>query len=162
MLVISLPSILITVVNLLVLVVLMRIFLFKPVQKIIAERQAEADAEFEKASKLQAEADDIKLQYEKSLSDAENQKKLIISEARKSADAEYQKIVDDAKKTAKEVKKNAEVSAEHKKAKILKSAEQEIATLALDAAVKVVGKNTGADIDSALLDEFLDKAGDKQ
>lgn len=162
MLVISLSSILITVVNLLVLVVLMRIFLFKPVQKIIAERQAEADKEFEEASRLQAEADGLKIKYEKSLADAESQKKEIISEARKSADEEYQKIIDDAVKAAKEVKRDAEVSAENKKAQIIKSAEQEIANLALDAAVKVVGKNNGADVDSALLDEFLDKAGDKQ
>ena len=39
---------------------------------------------------------------------------------------------------------------------------REIADMVVDAAVKVVGKNSGADVDSSLYNEFLDKAGDKQ
>lgn len=162
MLVISLSNILMTVINLLVLVVLMRIFLFKPVKEIIAQRQEEADREYKEASRLQAEADGLKTKYEKSLADAENQKKQILSEARKTADAESRRIIDNACQTAKEVKRDAEISAENKKAQIIKSAEKEIAGLALDAAVKVVGKSGGAETDSALYDEFLDKAGDNQ
>lgn len=37
--------------------------LFKPVQKIIAARQAEADKQFDEAAAKQAEADGLKAQY---------------------------------------------------------------------------------------------------
>ena len=39
-------NLLFTVINLLLLFVLMKMFLFKPVQKILDERQAEADRQF--------------------------------------------------------------------------------------------------------------------
>ena len=43
-------NLILTVVNLLVLLVALKIFLFKPVQKIIAARQAEADKQFGEAA----------------------------------------------------------------------------------------------------------------
>ena len=42
-------NLLLTIINLLLLFVLMRIFLFKPVQKIIAARQEEADRQINEA-----------------------------------------------------------------------------------------------------------------
>ena len=118
-------NLLFTVINLLLLFVLMKIFLFKPVQKIIAARQAEADKQFDEAAAKQAEADGLKAQYAKSIASVEEEKSKAMQETMKKADAEYQRIVGDA-------------------------------------AVKVVGKNSGADVDSSLYNEFLDKAGDKQ
>ena len=60
------------------------------------------------------------------------------------------------------LKKMRLFEAENQKTQILKKAEKEIADMVVDAAVKVVGKNSGADVDSSLYNEFLDKAGDKQ
>jgi F-type H+-transporting ATPase subunit b len=100
-------NVLFTVINLLILFVLMRIFLYKPVQKIIAARQAEADKQFDEAAAKQSEAEELKTKYEAVLSDAENEKKKVVAEARKTADEEYQRIVTDAHKTASQIKDNA-------------------------------------------------------
>jgi F-type H+-transporting ATPase subunit b len=153
-------NLLFTVINLLLLFVLMKIFLFKPVQKIIAARQAEADKQFDEAAAKQAEADGLKAQYAKSIASVEEEKSKAMQETMKKADAEYQRIVGDAESKAKQIKEDAAVEAE--KTQILKKAEKEIADMVVDAAVKVVGKNSGADVDSSLYNEFLDKAGDKQ
>ena len=155
-------NLLFTVINLLLLFVLMKIFLFKPVQKIIAARQAEADKQFDEAAAKQAEADGIKAQYAKSIASVEEEKSKAMQETMKKADAEYQRIVGDAESKAKQIKEYAAVEAENQKTQILKKAEKEIADMVVDAAVKVVGKNSGADVDSSLYNEFLDKAGDKQ
>ena len=144
-------NLLFTVINLLLLFVLMKIFLFKPVQKIIAARQAEADKQFDEAAAKQAEADGLKAQYAKSIASVEEEKSKAMQETMKKADAEYQRIVGDAESKAKQIKEDAAVEAE-----------KEIADMVVDAAVKVVGKNSGADVDSSLYNEFLDKAGDKQ
>ena len=141
-------NLLFTVINLLLLFVLMKIFLFKPVQKIIAARQAEADG--------------LKAQYAKSIASVEEEKSKAMQETMKKADAEYQRIVGDAESKAKQIKEDAAVEAENQKTQILNKAEKEIADMVVDAAVKVVGKNSGADVDSSLYNEFLDKAGDKQ
>ena len=150
-------NLLFTVINLLLLFVLMKIFLFKPVQKIIAARQAEADKQFDEAAAKQAEADGLKAQYAKSIASVEEEKSKAMQETMKKADAEYQRIVGDAESKAKQIKEDAAVEAENQKTQILKKAEKEIADMVVD-----VGKNSGADVDSSLYNEFLDKAGDKQ
>ena len=147
-------NVLFTVINLLILFVLMRIFLYKPVQKIIAARQAEADKQFDEAAAKQSEAEELKTKYEAVLSDAENEKKKVVAEARKTADEEYQRIVTDAHKTASQIKDDAEAEAISQKEQIL------IADMVVDAAAKVVGSNS-ADTNAALYDTFLNKAGDK-
>ena len=122
-------NVLFTIINLLILFVLMRIFLYKPVQKIIAKRQEEADRQFGEAAAKQSEAEDLKTKYQAVLSDAENEKKKVVSEARKTADEEYQRIVADAHKTASQIKDDAEAEAISQKEQILKKAEKEIARI---------------------------------
>jgi len=153
-------NLLFTIINLLLLFVLMKKFLFKPVQNILDERQCEADRQFEEAKAKQAAADGLKAQYEQSVAGIEQQRADTLKEARKNADAEYQKIVEDAKTQAKQIKEDAVVEANNQKTQILKKAEKEIADMVIDATVKVVGKQTGAQADSTLYNEFLNKAGD--
>ena len=145
-------NLLLTIINLLLLFVMMRIFLFKPVQKIIAARQADESKQA---------AEEARKQYEASLANAEETKKQVLQEARQTADAEYKRIVSDAEKTAKQVKEDAITDAENQKAQILKKAEKDIADMVVDATVKIVGEKKGADVDNALYDKFLDKAGDE-
>lgn len=113
-------NLLLTIINLLLLFVLMRIFLFKPVQKIIAARQEEADRQFKEAGESKQAAEEARKQYEASLANAEEAKKQVLQEARQTADAEYKRIVSDAEKTAKQVKEDAITDAENQKAQILK------------------------------------------
>ncbi len=154
-------NLLLTIINLLLLFVLMRIFLFKPVQKIIAARQEEADRQFKEAEDSKNAALAAKKQYEDSLANAEETRKQVIKEARESADVEYKRIISDAEKTAKQVKDEAVLDAENQKAQILKKAEREIADMVVDATVKVVGGKKGAEVDKSLYDKFLDEAGDE-
>ena len=75
-----------TVINLLVLVVAMRIFLFKPVQNIIAKRQEEADKQLLEAAQKQEAAAALEQKYSDTLNNIEEEKKKALSEARKDAD----------------------------------------------------------------------------
>lgn len=154
-------NVLFTVINLIILFVAMRLVLFKPVQRIIAARQEEADRQFKEAAASKAEAEELKAKYTESLENAEKEKAKTIQEARKTADQEYQRIVSDAEITAKQMKEDAKAAAETQKAQILKDAEKEIADMVVDAAGKVVGSRSGADVDMALYNEFINKAGDE-
>ena len=151
-----------TIANLLILFAALRIFLFKPVQKIIAERQALADAALNDAAAKQKEAQELKEQYSASLANAEEEKSQILLTARKDADEQYQKIVEDAKAQAKQIEERATADAENQKNRILKNAEKEIADMVVTAAGKIVGTQSGAKIDRSLYDEFLVKAGEEQ
>ena len=155
---ISFWSIFWTVVNLLILFIAFRIFFFKPIANIIAKRQEEANEIYGKASEKEAQADELKKQYEDKLVDVEDEKKKILSDARKNADTQYQKIVADAKNDAQAIKDNAVAEANQEKNKIIAGAKKEIADIVVDATTKVVASKTGADIDSELFD--LGKAGE--
>jgi F-type H+-transporting ATPase subunit b len=149
-----------TVVNLLILFILFRLVFFKPIARIIAQRQAEANDIYDKASTKENEAEELKKQYEEKLVSVEEEKKQIIADARKSADSQYQKIVDDAKADARQIKDAAVSEANQEKNKIIAGAKKEIADIVVDATTKVVASKTGADVDSQLFDEFLGKAGE--
>ena len=84
----------------------------------------------------------------------------IVQNVSQDADAQYQKIVADAENKARQIKEDATAEAQHQKAQIIKGAEKEIADMVVDAATKVVGKQSGAEIDRSLYNEFLDKAGE--
>ncbi len=161
MLSIEASTIIFIIINLLVLFIALRLVLFKPVQRIIEQRQKEAESQFREAEEKLVEANDLKAQYEKSLKDAEDEQKKALAEARRSADEEYQKIIDNAKKEATKVKQEATAKAEEEKEKILKGAEQEIADMVVDAARKIMADRKGSEVDGALYNKFLEKAGDE-
>ena len=150
-----------TVINILILFGGLWFVLFKPVRKILDERQAEADREYEEAKAKQAEADESKEKYDASLVELEQIKAQTMTEARRKAEDEYQRIIDHAEVQAKDITDRAAIEAENQKKKIIKSAEEEIADMVVEAAGKVAGSAGGADFDRSLYDEFLSKkAGD--
>lgn len=161
MLSIDVWNILFTAINLLVLAVAVRLILFKPVMKIIEERQAEADRQFENAKKEQQEASTLKAQYEQSLVGIEEERVKTVKEARKNADAQYQRIIEEAKQEARQIKDDAVSMAEVKKNQIIMSAQKDIADMVVSAAVKVVSGNSDKEANSSLYDEFLNKAGEE-
>ena len=161
MLSIEASTIIFIVINLLILFVALRLTLFKPVQKIIEKRQAEAESRFTEAQEKMDEANELKIQYEKNLSDAEEEQKKLLHEARQSADEEYRKIIESAKEEAEKVKEEAAEKAEAEKERILNGARQEIADMVVEAARKVMAGDTGTGTDAAIYDKFLEKAGDE-
>ncbi len=149
-----------TVINLLILYVAFRVFFFKPIGAIIEQRQKEANEEYDKATEESAKAKELAASYEEKLSLAETEKKQIIAEARNKANAEYQTIVGQANAEAHKIHDEAVITANNEKDKIISSAKKEIGDLVVNAATKVVGSKSGAEIDSDLLSEFIGKAGE--
>lgn len=152
-------NLLFTIVNLLILFVLLKIFLFKPVQKIIAKRQEEIDQEFDKANEAAGKADELKKQYEESMATVEDEKKQAVIDARKKANEEYDRILSEAKAHADSIVENAKADAETEKGKILSKAEAEITDMVINATAKVVGARIDANQDKALYDQFLSQVG---
>lgn len=160
MLEITPEGIIFTVINLLILTVAFKIILFKPIQKIIAQRQAEVDNEFAEVAQIKEEANELKEKYQSQVDSIEKERKDTLKKAKKTADEEYNKIIEQANKDAHEIRKRARATGESQREQILKDTEKEIAEMALAAASKAVAKQTGSDIDSDLYDQFLKKAGE--
>ena len=146
-----------TIVNLLIWYVIIRKFLFKPINDIITKREDAINARYAEAQKLQ---DDAKAEKEKSAqfqAQIEREKAKIMANAQADARVEYDQIVSDAHKKAGQIIDSSKKEAALQKEKVMNKAEQEIRGLILEAAVKSMQSQNS---DEALYDQFLTKAGE--
>ena len=100
-----------TILNLLIIFAIVKIFLIKPIHKILDARQAEIDKQYADAKAAQDSANELKGQYEASLSGVQAEKESILNEARGKASNEYDRIVADAQTEAKKIMDNASKNA---------------------------------------------------
>ncbi len=149
-------NILFNIINLIILYAFMKHFLFGPVNKILAKRQAEADSRFVQADERERKAEEQKTQYENLLRDAEGEKRKIVAEAREEAAKEYDRIVDGAKEKADDIVEKAKTDAGHEKAAIIRQADSDVRNMVIRAAAKVSAKAANAENDRALYDRFLE------
>lgn len=153
-------NLLFTILNLLILLVLMKKFLYTPVLGIIAKRQELIDSQFAQAKASQEEAKQMKQQYETCLSDAKTEQEKILKEAKAQASEEYDKILSDAEQKAKQMVDDARKLGRAEKEKAIREADTEIARLAVEAVSKIVPQISGSKSDSMIYEEFLKKAGE--
>lgn len=146
-----------TVLNLLIWYVLIRKFLFKPVNTIISKREELIQSRYEEAKKLQDEARAEKEKCESFQAGIEKEKEKMLAEAQEKARAEYNQILDAAKERAEQLVSASQKEAELEKEKIVGRAEQEIRSLIMNTAMQSMQSGNK---DAALYDEFLAKAGE--
>lgn len=150
-----------TIMNLLIIYFIIRRFLFKPVQNVLAQRQEEIDKQFENAKKTEEEALELKKQYEESVSGIEAQCRETVNEARIKASEEYERILADAQAEADKLIKDSKRTAEQEKEKNIREAKIQIADLVMEATAKVVASGQGAAADRELYNQFLAKTGEQ-
>lgn len=148
-----------TFVNILILFLFFRIFLFKPVNNILEQRQKLIEDDLQAAAKDKQEAAELKSEYQKVLDNAESKTVQIIKEAKDRAQIEYNKKVEASHAEAARIMEEANRSIELEKKKSMEEAQSEIAGIALLAAQKVIQKNVDAEDNKRLLGDFLKEAG---
>ena len=148
------------VVNLLVLYVLMKKFVFGRVTKIIDARQALLEEKKASVAKAQEEADRLKKEYQKSLENANETSVQIVKEAKSRARAEYNKIMARAAADAEAMKAGAEKAIATEREKQMDELHVQIMDLAVEAAGRIMGEKSSPETDKALYDAFIKEAGD--
>ncbi len=154
-------NILWTIINLLILYVIARKFLFGPVRKVLAARQAEIDKQFADARTAQEDAQKLKEQYQESLDGAEKERLDILNQARDRAGEEYERILSEAKSTADKLVADAQKSADREQEKRIQQAQEQIADLVVAATAKLVASRQGAEADRELYNQFIAKTGEQ-
>lgn len=135
-------------------------FLFKPVMKIIADRQQEIDGMYEAAGSAQKEAEALRTEYQQKLSAAQQTSERLVKEAVIRGQNREEEIIRKANAEAAAImdKASADIAMEKKKA--INDAKDEIAGLSLAIAGKVVGRELNGADQSALIDQFIKDLGD--
>ena len=149
-----------TIINLLVLYLLMKKFLFGPIIKVMDVRKAMIDQQFAGAKEQEDQAKALKEQYEGALKSAREESFQIMEQARKEAKAQADHTVEEttAKVDAMLAKAQEDIRMERENA--MRQMKGDVASLAMEAAAKIIGKNSGADQDLSLYDQFIEEAGD--
>ena len=148
-----------TFVNILVLFVLLKLFLFKPVNAMIEKRRKLIDGQLSDAAQKQKEAEAEKQAYADRLKEAHAEAAEILKKAKAEAEAQYCMILERAERDAQKKTAEAEkkIALEHEQ--MLKNAKSEIAAVAVMAAQKLAVKHADAEADSALLESLIQEAG---
>ena len=149
-----------TLLNTLTIYFVARKFLFKPVMKIIHDRQQEIADMYEQAGQSKEEAAQLCAQYEKQLAEAVQTGDRLVKEAADRGQRREEEILRQANLEANAVRQKAAADIAREKKKALNDAKDEISSLALEIAGKVVGRELTADDQKALIDSFIDELGE--
>ena len=143
------------IVNLVVLYLLLRHFLFKPVMGIMDKRKKIIEDGLKNAQDAQSDAKKMKQEYEDALKGAKQESAQIIENARSAAKNEYDRIVGEAGDKAGNIIESAKEIVRVERERTMKELQGEIAGLAVASAAKIVGKTADQD----LYDQFLKEVG---
>ena len=124
--------------NLFIQVFLIKKFLFKPVREILAKRQAKADADIREAAEAKEEAAAIKAEYEKNMLEAKEKANELLAAAQKNAAAKSDEMIREASAEATAIKQKAEADIAQERRKAVNELKDEIGSMAMDIAGKVI------------------------
>lgn len=150
-----------TLANTIALLLVMKKYLWKPVLDMIGKRQKEIDDMYAEADRAQQQADSLRTQYEKRLSEANDEAERLVKEAMLRGQDRQEQIIRQANTDAAAIldKASADITMEKKKA--IRDAKSEISGIALEIAGKVVGQKMDEKLQRELVDHFIDELGDE-
>lgn len=146
--------------NLLILFLLMKKFLFKPVRKMMLDRENEVKELYDDAERSKSDAEALKEDYENKLSSAKNEADEIIKNASRSAALKSEEIIAEAHNTAAGIIERADKQIEAEKKNAENELKNEVSELAVSIASKVIEKEIDEKKHKELIDSFIEKMGD--
>ena len=149
-----------TLANTIALFVVLKKFLWKPVMKMIAERQKEIDDMYADADEAKKQARQLQTAYEEKLAVAQQTGDQIVKDAVARGQHREEEILRQANSEADAIRRKAQEDIVRDKKKAVDEAKGEIAGLALDIAGKVVGQTMDENAHAELVDRFIEQLGE--
>lgn len=153
-------NIVISLCNLLIMFLVVKKFLFKPVQKMLDARREKIDSDYADARKAKEEANAARIEYEQKLENAHGIADGIIKDATGNANRRADEIVAEAKQKANVIIKHAEADAELELKKAQSAIRHEIADVSLTISEKLLEREINKDDHKQLIDSFIEDLGD--
>ncbi len=158
---IDLWTALFTLLNTVTVIIVGKKFLFKPVMKLIKDRQKEIDDMYSDAGKAKEEAAQLESEYKQKLASAQETSERMVKEAVARGQSREEEILRQANQEADAIRQKASADIALEKKKVMNEAKDEISVIALAIAGKVVGRELEDKDRSDLVDQFIDELGDE-
>ena len=146
--------------NLLLLMVLFKKYLFKPVTEILEKRQAEIEGHYQEAQQAETDAKAMKADYESKMAGARQEADRVIKTATESANAMSASIVEDARTQADQLKRRAQTEIDLERRRAFDEVKGELSGIALDIASQVIEREVNEKDHEAFIDEFIKNVGE--
>lgn len=153
-------QILISLINLVLLFLILKKFLFKPVQKVFEKRQNEIDSQYAAAELAEAKANENRKNWEEKLSYANAEADAILQTATDNAKYRGDKLIAEAQNRAEGIIRAAETEAELERKKAADGIKREIVEVSGALTEKMLEREINTEDHRALIDSFIEEIGD--
>ena len=144
-----------TTLTFILLVFLLAKFAWKPILSSLKQREDAIKDSLEQAEKAKEEAKQILAENQNSLAKAEDEAQKIIAQGREYAESLKSQIVEESKNEAKKMIENASLEIERKNAEAFNTLKDEVASIAVQAAEKILRANLDKDKQEKIVSEFI-------
>ena len=159
---IDIGTILFSWINLMILFFALKHFLFKPVQKILSERQEAVDKSLKDAEDARERAEAAETAYTEKLQQTKEESAEMLRKATRKAQLRSEEIIADAKSEAAAILQANRDELEREKHRVESQLRSEVSGLAVMVAEKVMEREINQADHERLIDEFIDSVGDVQ
>ena len=146
--------------NLVLLFLVMKKFLFKPVKKMIDDRQKEIDGLYEDAGKKNEEAEEMQKEYREKLDRANEESEEILKQAQRKAQLREEEMLKEAQEKARLTLKRAEEQVELEKKRAVNDIKDEVSGMAVDIASAIIERDVSEEEHKELIDKFIEELGE--
>lgn len=153
-------SLIFTWVNLLLIFLFAKKFLFGRVNAIFDKRKEEIETNLNEANAANEEAKQLQVEYQEQLKGARIKADEIVQTATKVASEKSEEMIESAQTEANQIVSKAQQDIEKQKEVALQEVKGEISDIALALASKVIEKDLSGENHDSLVDDFLENAGD--
>lgn len=151
--------VLVSIVNFLVLLYLLRRFMWGPIMATLDSRAAKIREGLELTESARREREQLKQEVERTLAEARREANAIAERTTKAAEAAAADIRTQAKAEADRIREKGREDAQHLHDQALAQLRTEVASMVVLAASRILGKEINAEQHRALIERSLDEAG---
>ena len=158
---VNLWNILFSLFNLVLVFLIVKRFLFKPVKKMLAARQKTVDDAYGKADEALAAAEADKALYEQRLALADEEADQIIRSAGERARKAEESIIADANRKAANLLRQADEDIAYERKRAVNEIKDQISDIVIMASEKVCEKEISKSDNEALINKFISEVGNE-
>lgn len=152
---INFGQILISLLNLLLLFLILKRFLYAPVKSVVKDRQEMLKRQFDEAENAVSKAKINEEYWNGKIKNAQQEANSIIKNAMDNANQNSEEIISDAKKKARDIVTQAEINAKIERKKAENSIKKEIADASTILAEKIISREINEYEQKNLIDNFI-------
>lgn len=157
---INFKSIIVQGIGFLILLFVLKKFLFGKISAMIQARAEEVKSTYKRTEMDRAEAESLKLEFQKKLSEAEAEAAKRIQEAINEGSRISEEIVKRAKEEVELVKIRAQEGIDQERKKALAEIKDQVVTLSILASSKIIQQSISPQTAEKLVDDFIEEIGE--